>query len=395
MLVLLCSAGCQLTDTYVRQDGGLHPAPAPTLSEVESSIILIGDVGNAADRHGHHLLKTLTEEIRRYHPGQTLVVFLGDNIYPGGLREREGILNPEDVSRLSLQIEAVKNGGGHAVFLPGNHDYDAGGTAGVLRQEAYINRFGVIADGRRVARFCPADAAPGPEFLDWGDQIRLVCLNTQWWFQGRDRLGQENRPVNDKIAPEQVIADLVTTIEEARDRYVVVAGHHPLESNGPHGGFFPWHRHLFPLRQHWKGAWVPLPVFGTIYVVARQLGVYDTEGSHSQYKKLCARIEKAFQEVSRAPLVYAAGHEHSLEVLKGTGALSLIVSGAGSPAECTPLSVTEETLMASPHPGFFRLDILHDGRVRLEMIEVDSLEPVRRGVAVWLRSKPKSNHSAR
>lgn len=394
-LVLLGEVGCQLTGSYVSPDGAFFAAATPTSHEVESSVILIGDAGDALDPEGHHLLQTLEEEVQRYNPRQTLVVFLGDNVYPSGLRQEGRALNAEDSARLSKQIEVVKSSGGSAIFLPGNHDYDAGGSAGILRQEAYIKRNGVRESGHRFARLLPAAAGPGPAIVDWGHQLRLVFLDTQWWLEEPRRLVGSTTAVNDLKARERVITTLVKTMRGANGRHVVVAGHHPLKSNGQHGGFFPWHRHLFPLREKWTSAWVPIPLFGTFYILARNLGISDTDLSSCPYKKLRVQLEGAFRAVPGAPLIYVSGHEHSLQVLKGPENSVLIVSGAGSPTERTPVSVSEDTLMASPYPGFFRLDFLHDGRVRLEMIEVDDLEPVRRGVAVWLRSKPKPNHSAR
>ena len=384
-LLLLCGAGCQLTETYVDLDEVLLAVPNPTPDEVDSSVLVIGDVGNAIDDQGRHLLEVLTREVRRYNAGQTLVVFLGDNIYPAGLREEHGTLNAEDRARLSVQIEAVERSGGSAIFVPGNHDYGAAGSEGILRQEAYVNRRGRRENGDRFARFLPATAGPGPAFVDWGQQLRLVLLDTQWWLEEPGRLVGSTTPVNDQVARERVITASTETMRAAGSRHVVVAGHHPLKSTGPHGGFFPWDRHLFPLREKWIHAWAPIPLIGTFYVLARNLGISDTDLSGRDYRRVCGQLEEAFRAVPGAPLVYVAGHEHSLQVLKGPADSVLVVSGAGSPAEGTAVSVSEDTLIASPYHGFFRLDFLRDGRVRLELIEASDPEQARSGAAVWLQ----------
>jgi hypothetical protein len=85
-------------------------------------------------------------------------------------------------------------------------------------------------------------------------------------------------------------------------------------------------------------------------------------------------------------LVYAAGHEHSLQLLRGgdAGARHLVVSGAGSPGRLTPVTTEADTVMAAPGPGFFRLDFLKDGRVRLEMIAMSLDGSPTQRTALWI-----------
>src|SRR5262249_32189287 len=75
-----------------------------------------------------------------------------------------------------------------------------------------------------------------------------------------------------------------------------------------------------------------------------------------------------------APLVYAAGHDHSLQIFRGdrTGASYTLVSGLGSRVKSSEVRHDRATLFAhsSPaHPGFMELDLLRDGRARLSVIE--------------------------
>jgi len=50
-------------------------------------------------------------------------------------------------------------------------------------------------------------------------------------------------------------------------------------------------------------------------------------------------LEGAFAEA--APLVYAAGHEHNLQVVKRAAPTYLLVSGAGAHRHLTPTGKTE------------------------------------------------------
>jgi hypothetical protein len=50
----------------------------------------------------------------------------------------------------------------------------------------------------------------------------------------------------------------------------------------------------------------------------------------------------------------------------------------------SPVTTGDDTLFASPSAGYFRLDFLTDGRVRLEAVEVDDDGTVRRPLSTWL-----------
>ena len=82
---------------------------------------------------------------------------------------------------------------------------------------------------------------------------------------------------------------------------------------------------------------------------------------------------------SDRPLIYAAGHEHSLQVfLGGREAEHLLVSGLGSVSKKTAVGHTERTLFAHATPGFMALDSLSDDRILLRVIE-----PGENAVVYW------------
>ena len=64
-------------------------------------------------------------------------------------------------------------------------------------------------------------------------------------------------------SPKKIIAELVALLDT--ELPVIVVGHHPLETYGPHGGFFDWKSHLFPARDIKGWLWVPVPIFGAAY----------------------------------------------------------------------------------------------------------------------------------
>jgi hypothetical protein len=163
---------------------------------------------------------------------------------------------------------------------------------------------------------------------------------------------------------------------------VIVAAHHPLISAGEHGGFFGIEDHVFPLRAVKRWLWVPLPGLGSIYPLARQNGISDQDQSNSTNQRMVAMFEAAMRD--HPPLAWASGHEHNLEVLDGTTARWLLVSGAGIYGHEGPAFRRTSMRFGSGDAGFMRLEFFADGRARLGVIAVDREGRSRERFSLWL-----------
>src|SRR5262249_39815345 len=99
-------------------------------------------------------------------------------------------------------------------------------------------------------------------------------------------------------------------------------------------------------------------------------------------------IESAFRE--SMPLVYAAGHDHSLQVLRsGHGEPYVLVSGAGSPAKAACAVRLRESLYPSPHRNrFMRLDIMRGGGVLLRVFRCTAAGSGAVAYSHWLQPHP-------
>lgn len=343
---------------------------------VASTLLLIGDAGNPAPG-GEPVLDALTR-MAAAAPGRTTVVFLGDNVYPRGMPDSLSPDRPEAERRLRDQIAAVRAAAVPGIFIPGNHDWAkhaATGWDAIRRQEAVIRGAG----GPVV--LLPGKGCPGPAVVDVGARVRLVLLDTQWWLHG----GPKPEPPDTTCMPdtESGVADSVRgALRSAGERTVIVAGHHPLESAGAHGGHFGWKDHLFPLRKVASWLWVPLPLIGSIYPLARQHGVSGQDLSGADNRRMRAALEEAFRP--RAPLVYVSGHEHALQVFQPGHLPYVLVSGAGILGHEGPVGWHADTRFASSSAGFMRLDVLDDGRVRLGVWTVDDDGGAVEGFSMWL-----------
>jgi hypothetical protein len=170
----------------------------------------------------------------------------------------------------------------------------------------------------------------------------LIFLDTHWWLQKSDSLpycAQDNAA--------EVVAELNGQLEAAKKakRRAIVLAHHPLASYGKHGGF------KREPGKNWLPAWL--------------VGHQDV--GRPKNKEMVEDLHKAL--AAHPPLLYAAGHDHSLQVLKGTGGAAYVaVSGSGSKTS----AVTRGkgiTLFAHGRPGFMMVYFWENGEVWLSVVE--------------------------
>jgi hypothetical protein len=325
-------------------------------------LVLIGDAGLPA-KDGEPVLKALRNAIEK-DADDTFVVFLGDNVYPRGLTDSTNLAERQEGERiLQEQIDAVVESGARGVMVPGNHDWDAGAADGlefIRRQDRWVDARG---DGKVV--MLPDNGCPGPHVIDFGNALRLLILDTQYWLQDGPRPEGQGFSCG-QGGEEQVVDSLRTVLAGAQGRQTVVVGHHPLISGGEHGGYFDWPTYLFPFHPWARvtGVFAPQDVTGRDYTDMRR------------------SLSRAFAQ--NPPLVFAAGHEHNLQVFRRGPAKYQLVSGAGIYNHTTGVRVITGHLYARRASGFMILTFLHDGRVRLSVQSVNQDGEASEDFSMWL-----------
>lgn len=332
---------------------------------VAYTLLLIGDAGlPEPSAGGDPVLRALRDAIREDDPEQTFVVYLGDNLYPHGLVDSTETAERALGERiLNSQINAVLEPGARGVLVPGNHDWDAGSNEGwryIQRQDRYVDERGQ----GRVA-LLPNNGCPGPEVLDLNPTLRLIVLDTQWWLQAGGAR-PEGPSSQCAVKNEQQVVDSVRAVlASAGGRRTVVVGHHPLVSGGEHGGYFDW------------------PTYLQIHPYVRNGGIFARQDvTGREYTRMRIWLAGAFQP--NPPLIYAAGHEHNLQVFRRAPARYQVVSGAGIYGHTTTVRAITGTRYARRASGFQRVSFLKDGRVRLAVLVVDAQGKMREDYSTFL-----------
>jgi hypothetical protein len=355
----------------------LPPGAAAPPDEIETTLFLIGDAGEPL-RRGDPVLAALRRAVAD-RSDRAIVAFLGDNIYSRGMPP-EGAPDRRDAERrIDAQLAVVVGTGARGIFVPGNHDWARGlrGWDAIRRQGAYV-----AARGDPRVTMVPSDGCPGPVVEDAGSNVRLVILDTQWWlYDGpKPRDPTSTCPTDSE---EEVVYAVREATTGAGDRRIVVLAHHPLATGGSHGGHFTWRQHLFPLREFSRGLWIPLPGLGSAYPISRRRGISSQDLSSLENRRMRVMLEDAL--TARRPLIYAAGHEHNLQVLRGIGAEWHLVSGAGSYNHVGPVAWRDSTTFAVAASGYMQVDVLRDGRARLGVMTVGIDSVATERFSMWLK----------
>ncbi|HWB43570.1 MAG TPA: metallophosphoesterase [Gemmatimonadales bacterium] len=363
--VLVVAAAC----TPALQPATPAPAPMPPKDSIELAIFLIGDAGSEA-YDGEPVLKELALQSDSLRPVRQFVVFLGDNVYPRGVPPLDHPGRDDAEKRIAAQVLAIRKGSAQGILIPGNHDWDRQGRDGwnsIRRQDTLVREFG----GEDV-RLAPADGCPGPDVIDLGSRVRIIDMDSEWWVHNDVKPYGETSPCPTRTYQE-VADSLGGALRDKGGRHAIVLTHHPLQSGGIHGGHFTLMDHLFPLRNFKRWMWLPLPVIGSLYPFARQMGISNQDISGRKYAEMRAAFEQAFRR--NPPLVVASGHDHDLQVIRGgrpriTNAEFQLVSGAGILGHASVVRDIEGSLFKREAAGFMRLDVTTDGRVRLSVTTV-------------------------
>jgi hypothetical protein len=326
---------------------------------------MIGDAGEPDLQSGEPVLIAL-ENYAKINPGNTTVLFLGDNIYPNGLKDANDPERNLYEQRIDAQISVIMNSKSKGYFISGNHDWNKGSDDGIefiIRQANYINN-----KGANRIKYLPKAGCPGPEAIDINNDLKIIFLDTQWWLQDHNlSIAKINNC--DCTSEDNIVAKIDSILMLSQDKTVLFAGHHPLKSYGTHGGHFNLISHIFPLSFLNDFLWIPLPIIGSLYPLVRSLGISNQDLSNSTYKNFINKIENVFLKYSN--IIYAAGHEHNLQVLKGINKNIYLISGAGIYSGVdTQLGSGEDIIYAAGRAGFMILDFYKDKRIKLSVIEV-------------------------
>ncbi len=363
-----CSACTSTKPYYVKNQRTWKNSSPPDTASLKYTVYLIGDVGNPEKDTQEPTLKLLqnqlfnkdaTDTTNRSKP-EDAIIFLGDNIYETGMPDSSATDRKEKERRISEQMKIVKEFRGRKIFIPGNHDWNkshTGGSVTLKREEDFVENY------LGKESFLPQNGCPGPVEVQMNKDLVIILLDSEWWLHKFDKPqgSDDGCAAGNRY---EVIKQVEEIVNRNRGKNIVLAQHHPLFSNGRHGGHYSLRDYIFPLTLVRDNLWIPLPVIGSIYPLLRQYGVSRQDLSNKDYQQLRRGLLSVLQNEKN--VVIAAGHEHALQFNKYKN-LNHIISGAGS--KRTSLIKGNDAWFTHGTKGFARLNYYTNGQCWVEFWE--------------------------
>ncbi|WP_449404122.1 metallophosphoesterase [Flavobacterium tructae] len=286
--------------------------------KIAHTFYLVGDAGNADEEKAQQTLELLHQKLKKASKKSTLL-FLGDNIYPKGFpAHNEGPEKALAETKLTNQLKLTEGFKGKTIVIPGNHDW-YNGIKGLELQAEFVTKY--LNDKKA---FLPRKSC-AIEAVKIDSTTALVTIDSEWFLEDWN-----NHPtINDNCdikTREDFFDELESVLNKNQEKTVILAIHHPLMSNGSHGGQYSLEKQLFPLEQK-----IPLPVIGSfINLLRKTTGASPQDIQNKQYTAYAKRIKTLLQKQKN--VIVVSGHDHNLQYVNKEN-IKQIISGAGSKSE--------------------------------------------------------------
>lgn len=315
--------------------------------QVAHTYYLIGNTSQANSKEEKAHFKAFKNVISEQSTKGSTLVFLGDNTKKG-LPKDTSSKREKEQKALTQQTDLIKDNKGNTVFIKGESDWGRG-YEGVKNLGQYL----VETTGDKKVML-PRKVC-GLERLKVNDETVLLVIDSQWYLENWDEHANINEDCDIKTR-EDFFEEVRGEINKNQNKVVLLAMHHPVYSNGNHGGKFSAKDHLFPLGNN-----VPLPVIGSIYNYTRSMSGFNNQDLQSKkYNELNKRIRTTAQMYNNVIIVSA--HEHNMQYIERDG-VKQVVSGAMS--NLSPARAIEKGDFSAGVYGYTKVEVMKDRSTRL------------------------------
>lgn len=327
----------------------------PEGKEISKTFILVGDGGIVDMGEMSDGITALKNYVDQREQKGDVTIFLGDNIYPDGMPPAHSENRAVSEHRLMVQREGALGNKGKVIYIPGNHDWYNGRLEGLNRQEEFLKS---QVDDDDI--FLPSEGCPLVS-KEINDKIQLIVIDTQWYLEDWNK----SPKINDKCqikTREKFFIELEGELKKNQQKTVLIAMHHPMFTNGVHGGKFAISKHLFPGQRK-----IPVPILASLVTQIRtQGGVSKQDRFNEKYNELMRRLKVLIGGDQR--IVLASGHEHNLQYIEHEE-VKQIVSGSASKLSYAELG--GDGLFAYSGQGFAVMDVFEDESIYVRYYGAD------------------------
>lgn len=322
----------------------------PSNQKKLQSFYLIGDTGYSQTGENPKALVALDKFLQdQPDTDQGFVLFLGDN------------LPAEDQLPWRTEMPGIEKFSDRVLFVTGEQEWQRNGIDGLKDIQSFLEE---EMGGKDMSVPAPGCAF---SFIDISDDVHLIVLNSQWFLEDWNDHPLINDDCPEIKTREAMFVEIETELKKNQNKTTVFALHHPLRSNGPHGGKFGWSSYLDPQEKS-----IPIPVVGQLANLIRTSGgISKQDALNPLYNSLIDRLETIAMKWGK--VVFVSGHDHSLQYIEDEQ-IKQVISGSGSNVSYfrkdtnSPFGAEEE--------GFAVLDIFEDGSSWIRFFGIKNDSPV-------------------
>ncbi|MFT5735676.1 MAG: hypothetical protein ACJAU2_001391 [Maribacter sp.] len=304
---------------------GLLISSVGTSQEVEQSIYI---TGNTSDVSNVDVLSQIASEAKS--SKKTMLLLLG-NAAP------EAKFKPS----LDTQLQLIKAFKKDAIFIVGSQEWSQEGYKQVVNVEKYIQK-------NSKAKFYPDNSAP-LKTQEISDNIVLITIDSQWFLEDWNDhvyINEESDIQNRTL----FFLEFQNQIKKAQGKIILVAIHHPIETNTK------------------QGLWGNIGGFAL------------NNFQNKQYRTLRNRLKTIARGTDN--ILFISGHDKNLQYLnKG---VPQIISGAAGDTEGVKKGAAQFALAKK---GYARLDIDTDGKVIAHFFTVENTSKTQVFTTTVLKGK--------
>ncbi|MCP4120141.1 MAG: BamA/TamA family outer membrane protein [Bacteroidetes bacterium] len=310
ILLMLVATSCNtLKNSYVGpEEEAWSTLELPNQGQIDHTLFVFGEMG-ANPINSNPLTPHIKKALDNAAPNSS-AIFLGSHLYPKGLSGKTKSKRPEQETELRSKMILLNDFRGNYYFISGEHDWEYRGDKGSVA----VNRMEDFFEDELEAKdfFLPEKGCGDPYKLKIENNIVLLFINSQWWLEDWQNESKINKGCDIKSRTEFVDRFKELMLKN-KNKQLVVVMHHPLYSDGVHGGNIPAKYHLFPITELKSKAWLPMPLLGSAAAAHRKISGYKQDLNHQRYRLLKEEITEILTLNRLKDIVFIAAHDQSLQ----------------------------------------------------------------------------------
>jgi len=191
----------------------------------------------------------------------------------------------------------------------------------------------------------------GIQTVEVNDSLAILAVDSQWFLEDWNDhpKASESCPIQTR---DMFFDEFQNQLNEYQNRTTVIVMHHPLISNGKHGGKFSVKDQLYPLDNK-----IPLPIAGSVINLVRSTsGITNQDLQNHRYREFSQRISTLIGK--RDNVMIFSAHDKSLQLLRKENVRQII---SGSIAKTDAAKAAGKNDFSLGEEGFVKVDIYADG----------------------------------